>query len=118
MHWHFPPKEFIRTFSQCGWLTKSDMKGVYHTASDANINKYLVHINKTLSKYLIVGRLRRSHFFGQAGVESGQLAMMSELYNGAPHDYFRRYANASNYNGWLGSIKYNDGGEFRGRVLK
>jgi len=117
-HWHFPPREFIRTFSQCGWLSKSDMKGVYPVASDANINKYIVHINKTLAKYLIVGRLRRSHFFGQAGVESNQLVSMSELYNGTPHDYFRRYANASNYNGWLGNIKYNDGGDFRGRGLK
>jgi hydroxyethylthiazole kinase len=118
MHWHFPPKEFIRTFSQCGWLSKNDIKGVYPAASDANINKYIVHINKTLAKYLIVGRLRRSHFFGQAGVESNQLVSMSELYNGTPHDYFRRYANASNYNGWLGNIKYNDGGDFRGRGLK
>lgn len=118
MHWHFPPKEFIRTFSQCGWLSKSDMKGIYPAASDANINKYIVHINKTLAKYLIVGRLRRSHFFGQAGVESGQLNTVSELYNGTPHDYFRHYASAKNYNGWLGNIKYNDGGDFRGRGLK
>lgn len=62
MHWHFPPKEFIRFFRKCGWLTKSDMKGIYPAASDANVSKYIIHINKTLSKYLIVGGLRRSHF--------------------------------------------------------
>ncbi|GLH20569.1 MULTISPECIES: M23 family metallopeptidase [Pseudomonas] len=119
MHWHFPPKEFIRFFRKCGWLTKSDMKGIYPAASDANVSKYIIHINKTLSKYLIVGGLRRSHFFGQAGIESNQLVSMSELYNGNdPYEYFRRYANASNYNGWLGNIKYNDGGDFRGRGFK
>lgn len=106
-------------FRKCGWLTKSDMKGIYPAASDANVSKYIIHINKTLSKYLIVGGLRRSHFFGQAGIESNQLVSMSELYNGNdPYEYFRRYANASNYNGWLGNIKYNDGGDFRGRGFK
>jgi len=118
MHWHFPPKEFVRTFMKCGWLSASDFKGIYPAADALKVAKYIVHINKTLVKYLVVGNLRRSHFFGQAGVETNQLVWMSELYNGDPYTYFRRYANAKNFKGWLGNIKYNDGGDFRGRGMK
>lgn len=118
MHWHFPPKEFVSTFKQCGWLSERDLKGIYPEATNAKIGKYIIHINKTLLKYLVVGGLRRSHFFGQAGVETNQLVWMSELYSGDPYTYFRRYANAKNFKGWLGNIKYDDGGDFRGRGMK
>jgi hydroxyethylthiazole kinase len=117
-HWHFPPKEFIRTFRQCGWLSERDLKGIYPQATSAKITKCVIHINKTLLKYLVVGGLRRSHFFGQAGVETNQLVWMSELYSGDPYTCFRRYASAKNFKGWLGNIKYNDGGDFRGRGMK
>jgi hydroxyethylthiazole kinase len=117
-HWHFPPKEFIRTFSRCGWLSANDLKGIYPAAAGAKIAKYVTHINRTLLKYLVVGAVRRSHFFGQAGIETNQLGWMSELYNGDPYTYFRRYANARNFKGWLGNVKYNDGGDFRGRGMK
>jgi predicted chitinase len=43
---------------------------------------------------------------------------MSELYNDDPFNYFRRYAKAKNYAGWLGNVEWNDGGTFRGRGFK
>lgn len=118
IHWHFSPKEFIRAFRSCVWLSEHDLKGAFTAASAANIKKYVVHINKTLSKYLIVGTLRRAHFFGQSGVESNQLHSMAELYNGDPVTFFRKYEVAKNFNGLLGNIKWNDGVTFKGRGMK
>ncbi|MGL4317445.1 MAG: hypothetical protein ACRCTL_12630 [Pseudomonas sp.] len=118
LHWHLPPREFISALRACNWLSQSEFKKIYPTSTQGNIDKYLSCINKTLSKYLITSNLRRSHFFGQAGVETNQLLWMSELYNGDPYTYFRRLEKAKNYAGWLGNIKWNDGGNFRGRGMK
>jgi len=117
-HWHFPPKEFIKAFRKCWWLAPSEFRKVYPDVGEDKIEKYLTLINKATSKYLIVGPLRCSHFFGQAGVETNKLVWMSELYNGNPYDYFRKYEKAKNFAGWLGNIKTNDGGNFRGRGMK
>lgn len=117
-HWHFPPKEFIGYFRKCIWLSPNEFIGIYPNAQPERVQSYLTLINKAATKYLITGSVRRAHFFGQAGVETNQLRWMSELYNGDPYDYFRRYANAQNFSGWLGNIKWNDGGEFRGRGMK
>lgn len=117
-HWHFPPKEFINAFRKCTWFSQDEFRGVYPNVQLARVQSFLTLINKTATKYLIAGDIRRAHFFGQAGVETNQLVWMSELYNGDPHDYFRRYANAQNFAGWLGNIKWNDGADFRGRGMK
>jgi predicted chitinase len=117
-HWHFPPKEFIHNFRKCGWLSINEFKSIYPNAASEKVDTLLPHINRATSKYLITGTLRRAHFFGQAGIETNQLRWMSELYNGNEYDYFRSYAKAKNYAGWLGNIKWNDGGNFRGRGMK
>ncbi|WP_153014220.1 M23 family metallopeptidase [Pseudomonas sp. EpS/L25] len=117
-HWHFSPKEIIGHFRKCAWLSPNEFKGIYPNVQPEKTQSYLKLINKTIIKYLINGTVRRAHFFGQAGVETNQLRWMSELYNGDPYDYFRRYANAQNFVGWLGNIKWNDGGDFRGRGMK
>lgn len=118
IHWHFSPKEFIGHFRKCIWLSPDEFKGIYPNVQPEKIQSYLKLINKTTIKYLINGSTRRAHFFGQAAVETNQLRWMSELYNGDPYDYFRRYTSAQNFVGWLGNIKWNDGGDFRGRGMK
>lgn len=117
-HWHFPTKEFIGYFRKCPWLSPDEFKGIYPNVQNEKLQSHLKLVNKTIVKYLITDNIRRAHFFGQAGVETNQLRWMSELYNGNPYDYFRRYANAQNFSGWLGNIKWNDGGDFRGRGMK
>ncbi|WP_423359200.1 hypothetical protein [Pseudomonas citronellolis] len=117
-HWHFPPKEFIKSLRRCSWLSASEIKKIYPNALQEKINFLYQHINKTTSKYLISSKLRLSHFYGQAGVETNQLLWLSELYNGDAFTYFRKYEKARNYAGWLGNIKWNDGGNFRGRGMK
>lgn len=117
-HWHFPPKEFIAHYKKCTWLSPNEFINIYPNAKLERVQSYLTLINKTAIKYLVAGSVRRAHFFGQAGVETNQLLWMSELYNGDPYNYFRRYANAQNFVGWLGNIKWHDGGDFRGRGMK
>lgn len=116
--WHFPPTAFIRHFRGCGWFSRSEFSRIYPQASAASIDSYLVGINKTLNKYRINGGLRQSLFLAQSSVESGQLHYMSELYNGDPFEYFRRYERAKNFIGWLGNVEWSDGGKFRGRGFK
>ncbi|REG50416.1 putative chitinase [Paraburkholderia sp. BL6669N2] len=116
--WHFPPTAFIRHFRACGWFSKSEFSRIYPAANAVAIGKYLASINRTFSKYCISQGLRKAHFLGQSSVESGQLHDMSELYNGDPFEYFRRYERAKNYIGWLGNVEWNDGGKFRGRGFK
>lgn len=117
-HWHFPPIELIKAFKKCSWLTFGEINKIYPNASTVNINRYRAHINKTATKYLITSPLRLSHFLGQSGIETNQLTWMAELYSGDPFTYFRRLEKAKNFAGWLGNIKWNDGGNFRGRGLK
>lgn len=71
-----------------------------------------------LTKYLLVTPSRLSHFLGQAAVESSQLSYMSELYNGDPNAYFRKYERAKNFKGWLGNVQWDDGARYRGRGFK
>lgn len=117
-HWHFQPREFVRQFRPCRWFAEAELKAVYPSATAANITRYRVALNKTTRKYLIIGPVRLGHFYGQAAVESAQLRYMSELYNGDPFAYFRHYAKAKNFVGWLGNVEWNDGGNFRGRGFK
>ena len=118
VHVHFHPGEFISAFKKCGWLSKTEFLRAFPRATQQNVDKYLVHINRVRSKYSLLDELIGSHFLGQASVESNQLLWMSELFNGDPMNYFRRYEAAKNYVGWLGNIQWNDGGKFRGRGFK
>jgi hydroxyethylthiazole kinase len=116
--WHWPPTAFIRHMRACNWFSKSEFSRIYPAANASAIDKYFVSINKTFRKYRISNGLRQAHFLAQSSVESGQLRYMSELYNGDPFEYFRRYERAKNYVGWLGNVEWNDGGKFRGRGFK
>jgi predicted chitinase len=117
-HWHFQPKEFVKQFRKCGWIESRRLASIYPQASAQNVVKYSAELSKCIRKYLIQGCARVGHFLGQAAVESSQFIFMSELYNGDPFDYFRPYAKAKNFSGWLGNVEWNDGGTFRGRGFK
>lgn len=117
-HWHWNPKEFIGWFRRCGWIDESFMQRIYPNATLANIQLYRLALNKCQRKYLLLSDFRVAHFYGQAAVESAQFRFMSELFNGNAFDYFRHYAKARNFPGWLGNVEWNDGGNFRGRGFK
>ncbi|WP_411851233.1 hypothetical protein ACLB90_01110 [Stenotrophomonas sp. LGBM10] len=78
-HWHFNPKEFIRLFRRCGWLSQPELAKIYPNRAmytdlgqdpDAVKERYRLSINRVLRKYLLNTPLRMSHFFGQAAQES------------------------------------------------
>lgn len=117
-HWHWQPKKFVGILRRCRWIDDSLLERIYPQASSQNRRKYGLEIARCVGRYLIFGSVRQGNFFGQAAVESAQLRFMSELYNGDPFAYFRSYAKAKNFAGWLGNVEWNDGGSFRGRGFK
>lgn len=89
-HWHINPKDFIRTYSKCGWLSSEELSRLLRQAPTAGRQRaevLRVQMNKMLSKYLISSsRLRASHFFSQVGIETGWWQYREELGN---ERYFR-----------------------------
>jgi predicted chitinase len=117
-HWHFQARKFLGHIRPCGWSDEKLLNRIYPDATSSNLSRYRIAINFCARKYIILGAQRLSHFYGQAAVESAQLRYMSELYNGDPFDYFRQYAKAKNFAGWLGNVEWADGGTYRGRGFK
>jgi len=88
--WCFNPREFIKQFSQCGWLSADELESVLAAAPAAGRARAAtlrVSMNKMLSKYTVnASRLRLSHFFAQVGHETGWWQYREELGN---ERYFR-----------------------------
>jgi phosphoribosyl-AMP cyclohydrolase len=69
-HWHWQPREFVRQFRRCGWLAEIEMRRIYPAATDDNIRRYRLHLNKCKRKHLLTFPFRAAHYYGQAAVES------------------------------------------------
>jgi hydroxyethylthiazole kinase len=101
--WHFPPTAFIRHFRTCGWFSASEFKQIiplevlretsgnttyYELAAPVTtdfLNKYLMHLNRGLRKYLINTPNRMSAFFGNALQETQWLG---KLYENDPNRWY------------------------------
>jgi predicted chitinase len=147
-HWHWQPREFIRLFRTCGWLSAEELARIYPDSKypvralntegrgrtpDLIREQYRVEINKVARKYLVVSPIRLTHFFGQGAVESMWLTLMLEgsaAYSRNPaHASFQPETNGfyvparpgdylSYLEGRLGNIEVGDGPKFRGRGMK
>ncbi|WP_409286132.1 hypothetical protein, partial [Pseudomonas protegens] len=97
-HWHFPPKEFVRIFRKCGWLSLVEVgstfpKHMFYTASgnprtsintngqtyttnrrsaENRVSSHIEDLNKTIRKYLGADRKRISIFLAQVLLETAQ----------------------------------------------
>jgi predicted chitinase/murein DD-endopeptidase MepM/ murein hydrolase activator NlpD len=143
--WHFHPREFIKHFRKCGWLSADELKTVYPDnlfpiTALSQIGKtpesiretYRKYINNVMNSYFINTGTRKSHFFGQGSIESGNLVSMIEgeasFSKNPKHASFKSevdgYYNPplgtylSYLNGKLGNIEDGDGPKFRGRGMK
>ena len=106
LHWRFEPREFIRQFRKCGWLSKEEVvqlvpdysirtatenkKTVVHWEPTPKINvdgeknpvlkNHLVSLNKMMRKYGIDTPMRQACFFGNAVQETKWLGALAEDY--------------------------------------
>ncbi|QJP99928.1 hydroxyethylthiazole kinase [Herbaspirillum rubrisubalbicans Os34] len=148
IHWHWHPKEFIRHFRKCAWLSAKDLARIYpdnkyplkaleaegRQRTPASIREtYRNDINKVMRKYLINSPVRMTHFLGEAAVECMYLLMMAEgsvsFARKPTHESFLP-EDAGFYmpkaktdylyylSGRLGNIEEHDGPKFRGRGIK
>lgn len=105
---HAHPIGFLLHLKELMGVTAAQIKVILAPkVRDADISKYVVHINTAMRTGLITTRLRQSHFFGQIGVESDSLRAVIE------------YDSGEGYNGKLAlaNVEPGDGPRFRGRGL-
>lgn len=127
-HWHFHPREFLRHFRRCDWLSEREVlrcmplvylanKGnkttpiVQNTLNTPTARTRLnergrISILRTTQKYGITGK-RLCHFFSQVYQETGVLRWAQELASGA------EYEGRTD----LGNTHKGDGKRFKGRGL-
>lgn len=94
-HWHFHPREFIRVFRQCGWLSKDEMFQLFPQTAMRNagssgwvsesvavlpssVHSYCNDLNKACRRYGIVTPLRMAAFYANTMVETQWFARLEE----------------------------------------
>ncbi|MDP9990618.1 hydroxyethylthiazole kinase [Variovorax boronicumulans] len=84
-HWHFHPREFIKHFRMCGWLSKAELSIALSAAPPAGRTRAAalrVPMNEMLRKYRAASsRQRTAHFLAQVGHETGWWQFREELGN-------------------------------------
>jgi predicted chitinase len=101
-HWHWQPREFVRQFRMCGWLSLNELAqllprmhgargalaSIPWATTQARFQPYVADLNKALRKYLILGTNRRVHFLAQTYIETAMWRVVEEI--GQAHQQRRR----------------------------
>lgn len=87
-HWHWQPREFIRQFRKCGWLSQEELVQciprnspagqVPLTTARARIRTWGTSINNMARKFSLDGRGRMAHLLGHVWAETGYLRLTRE----------------------------------------
>lgn len=88
-------------------MDKQILKRIMPFATDANINKYISHLNDTMKQFAIDTPLRQAHFLAQLGHESGSLRYVREIASGEAYEGRKD----------LGNTSPGDGVKYKGRGL-
>ncbi|MGY0612469.1 hypothetical protein [Luteimonas sp. A501] len=138
VHWHFEPREFIKLFRMCGWLSQREAaRLVRRTLREGNTEvaaltwadittrllssttKRPEHIHPSIQrvsrKYGISSTKQRvAHLWGQLAAETGRLEFMVEM---GADSYFDKYEPGTDQGRKLGNTQIGDGARFKGRGL-
>lgn len=87
-HWHWQPREFIRHFRKCGWLSARELAQCIprhclsgNTDWNDALERATTHktsLNHYFRKYYGASRQRHVHALAQIYIETGMLALMNE----------------------------------------
>ena len=88
-------------------MDKATLKKIMPFATDANIDKFLPHLNDTMATFNIDTPMRQAHFLAQIAHESGSLRYVKEIASGEAYEGRKD----------LGNVIPGDGVRFKGRGL-
>lgn len=88
-------------------LPAAYLKAIMPTARQADVDRYLPHLNILLPPYGIDTKLRLAHFIAQVAHESGALRWVQEIATGEAYEGRKD----------LGNVQPGDGRRFKGRGL-
>ena len=88
-------------------MDKATLKKIMPFATDANIDKFLPHLNDTMATFYIDTPMRQAHFLAQIAHESGSLRYVKEIASGEAYEGRKD----------LGNVIPGDGVRFKGRGL-
>jgi predicted chitinase len=127
-HWRFSPREFVRWFRRCGWLSERELAHCIPRTSVGNagtnnvavtwalaLQRAQTHgasVNVLFRKYLGAGRQRQTHALAQIYIETALLAVMTEFGQGQTYVYGPFYGRGLMQLTW--AVNYAAYGRFKG----
>ena len=94
-HWHFQPREFVRVFRKCYWLSEHELArciprncalGATPWATAlARGQNHRIRMSRKFGKYGAITMERKVHFLAQIYIETGLLRTVREGGQGAPN---------------------------------
>lgn len=113
--WHFNPREFVRHFRMCGWLSETELAQciprnslagtVDWRTAQSRAQTHAKYINTFFVKYLNSSRQRHAHALAQIYQETGLLNYMDELGAGHSKVYTAFYGRGYFQLTWSGNYK-------------
>jgi putative chitinase len=88
-------------------VTADHLRQIAPYATESQIQRFLPHLNTTMTEFSINTPLRRAHFLAQVAHESGEFNYVEEIASGAAYEGRRD----------LGNTQPGDGVRFKGRGL-
>jgi predicted chitinase len=95
-HWHWQPREFIRQFRSCGWLSAGELAQTLPrrrpslldwTSAQNRASAKARSFNILIRKYSGSNKLRISHLLAQVFIETDSLNTFTEYSKGAGYSY-------------------------------